>query len=132
MERNVTDAPSHRSEVVPYIAADELARRLDGADRPVLVEFSVPAGCYHCDAMRGQVEMLAERLAGRVEVCRVNLNHERMLTSQLGIGVCPTYVAFWKGKEAFRASYPTSGDLLNARVEEVISHLDSLNGFTSR
>ena len=108
-------------EAVPYVTAKELSESISSAKSPILVEFSVPTGCYRCDQMRQQIDMLAKNSAGRLQVCRVNLTYERSLATQFGISVCPTYVVFDAGKEVFRQSYPTSGDLLLAELNGVLA-----------
>lgn len=105
--------------VAPYITANEFSLRVSNAELPVLVEFSVPAGCYRCDQMRGPIVKITKDLECRVDVCRLDLNFERDLVTQLGIRACPTYVAFDQGKEVFRVAYPTSGEMLAARLEEI-------------
>jgi thioredoxin 1 len=104
----------------PYVTVDELQSLLDGSTEVVLVEFGVEIGCYRCDELRPQIEQLAEQFAGRATVRRINLHRERPLAAQLGVAVCPTYVAFVAGREAFRTTYPTSGDLIKAQLNRVL------------
>lgn len=108
-------------ESIAYVSATELKTLLSDQMQPVLVEFCVPVGCHRCDKIRQQVDLLAESREGHVKVCRVNLNYERPLANQLGISVCPTYVVFHEGKEAFRISYPTSSDMLDAQLDDLLS-----------
>jgi len=106
-------------ESVPYVGAKEFSRRVSSARLPLLVEFSVPSGCYRCDQMRSQFEKIGTDVEGKIDVCRLDLNFERDLVAQLGIKVCPTYVAFDQGQEVFRVAYPTSGEMLAAKLEEI-------------
>ncbi|QDS99264.1 thioredoxin family protein [Adhaeretor mobilis] len=115
---SVTSAASENDAPLSYLTANEFTQILRTSSQPVLVEFSVPAGCHRCEEMRPQLQTLATQLSGRAEVCSVNFNNERQVVTKLGIIVCPTYVAFENGKELFRMSHPTSGDLLLARLEE--------------
>lgn len=104
---------------VPYITAKEFSQRLSSAGLPMLVEFSVPAGCYRCDQMSSQIENISTDVEGKVDVYRLNLKFECDLVAQLGIKVCPTYVAFDHGKEVFRVAHPTSGAMLAAKLEKI-------------
>jgi thioredoxin-like negative regulator of GroEL len=103
-----------------YVSADELQSVLAASSRPVFVEFGVEIGCTRCDELRPQVERLAEQFADRAIVRRVNLHQARPLAAKLGVTVCPTYIAYVDGQEQFRASYPTSGDLLAAQLGDVL------------
>ena len=109
------------SDTAPFVSAKDFSERVSNSQVPLLVEFSVPVGCYRCDQMRSQFEQISSELDGRVDVCRLNLNFERDLVAQLGIKVCPTYVAFDQGKEVFRVAFPTSGEMLLARLDEIAS-----------
>ncbi len=118
---SVSTQAALETDLVPYVTSQEFTKLLNNSSRPVLAEFSVPIGCARCDKMRPQIESLVTDLNGRAEVCRLNLNYERQLVNQLGITVCPTYVAFADGQELFRISDPTSGDMLMARLEDAAS-----------
>lgn len=117
--------PSHSSRQnsdensVPYYTARELKTALAEHTNPVLVEFSVPVGCSRCDTMRPQVNELADYKPNDIEVLRVNFNHDRVLANQLGVTVCPTYIAFEDGQELFRIAYPTSGDLIASELQRI-------------
>jgi thioredoxin-like negative regulator of GroEL len=100
-----------------YVAAADLRRLLRESPVPVLVEFGVMAGCARCDAMRSPVEELAQELGDAVQVRRVNFNYEKDLVRELGLAICPTYVAFRQGEERFRVSYPTS----SAQLRELLA-----------
>ena len=108
-------------ESIDYVSTAELNTLLSEQSRPVLVEFCVPVGCHRCDKIRQQIDLLAESRKGLMEVYRVNLNYERSLVIQLGISVCPTYVVFHEGKEAFRISYPTSSDMLDSQLDDLLA-----------
>jgi thioredoxin-like negative regulator of GroEL len=118
MEAGATHPPA-----VPYIGAAELTNMLNSDDRLLLVEFCVPRGCFRCDEMRAQIDRLASD--ERIVVRRVDFNQHPELTSRLGVSVCPSYVAFHQGQEQFRAAYPTSADLIVAKLAESLSGADS-------
>ena len=67
--------------------------------------------------MRSPVEELAQELGAAVQVRRVNFNYEKDLVRELGLTICPTYVAFHQGTEQFRVSYPTS----DAQLRELLA-----------
>ncbi|MBL9161601.1 MAG: thioredoxin family protein [Planctomycetaceae bacterium] len=104
-----------------YVAAADFQQLLDSSAEPILVEFGVETGCARCDELRPQVERLADQFSGKAKVRRINLNAERGLAAQLGVTICPTYITFVDGQEAFRTSYPTSGDLIASQLDDSIN-----------
>lgn len=117
-----SDRSSARDSIdttLPYLSARELHDRLAKQDGPVLVEFCVPSGCARCETMRSQVNELAQGKAKEVAVLRVDFTLDRALANQLGVTVCPSYLAFDGGQELFRISYPTSGDLLASALDRL-------------
>lgn len=110
-----------RPAAAAYVAVADFKQLLESSTEPILVEFGVETGCARCDELRPQLEWLADQFAGKAKVRRVNLNAERALAAQLGVTTCPTYIAFVDGEEAFRTSYPTSGDLIASQLDESLS-----------
>jgi thioredoxin 1 len=104
-----------------YVAAVDFKQLLHSSAEPILVEFGVETGCARCDELRPQVERLADQFSGRAKVRRINLNAERALATQLGVTICPTYIAFIDGQEAFRISYPTSADLIASQLDDSVN-----------
>lgn len=110
-----------RPAAAAYVPAANFKQLLTSSAEPVLVEFGVETGCARCDELRSQVERLADQFSGRAKVRRINLNAERALAAEMGVTICPTYIAFVEGQEVFRISYPTSGDLITSQLEDSIN-----------
>ena len=72
------------------------------ADRPVLVEFW-GSWCPPCKMMEPVLEALAERLAGRVKICKLNVDQHPNFRSAYGISGVPTFVVFDRGQTVRRA-----------------------------
>jgi thioredoxin-like negative regulator of GroEL len=70
--------------------------------------------------MRNPIEQLANTERERLSIRRVDFNKHASLARQLGVSVCPSYIAFHKGKEVFRAAYPTSSDLIAAGLDAAL------------
>lgn len=104
-----------------YVAAVDFRQLLNSSAEPILVEFGVETGCARCDELRPQVEELADQFSGRALVRRINLNAERAFAAEMGVTICPTYIAFVDGQEAFRTSYPTSGDMIASQLDDSIN-----------
>lgn len=106
---------------VPAVMASELSALVQSSDKPVLVEFSVMAGCFRCDGMRPQLRQLADDVKDDVHVVRMDFNANQSLAASLGATVCPSYVLFSNGQPAWVQSYPTSSGLLSSRLAAELS-----------
>jgi thioredoxin 1 len=73
-----------------------------GASDPVLVEFW-GSWCPPCKMMEPVLEALAERLAGRVKVCKLNIDQYPAFRSTYQIMGVPTFIVFDGGKPVRRA-----------------------------
>ncbi len=73
-----------------------------GASDPVLVEFW-GSWCPPCKMMEPVLETLAERLAGRIKVCKLNIDQYPAFRSTYHIMGVPTFIVFDGGKPVRRA-----------------------------
>ena len=67
------------------------------SDLPVLVDFWA-SWCAPCRMMSPVIEELAKDYAGRVKVCKVNVDQEPSLAQQCKISGIPTVMVFESGK----------------------------------
>ena len=67
------------------------------SDLPVLVDFWA-SWCAPCRMMSPVIEELAKDYAGRVKVCKVNVDQEPSLAQQYKISGIPTVMVFESGK----------------------------------
>ncbi|MBA4700800.1 MAG: conjugal transfer protein TraF [Ruminococcus sp.] len=78
---------------------------------PVLVEFYA-AWCRKCAMMESILDELADEYDGRVKVCQINIDDNKALAAEIGIGVVPTFVVFKWGKPVAAASGILSKNVL--------------------
>ena len=69
------------------------------ADKPVLIDFWAP-WCGPCKMLGPVIEEVADEVASRAKVCKVNIDEEPALASRFGISSIPTIMVFRGGKVA--------------------------------
>ncbi|MEM7454863.1 MAG: thioredoxin domain-containing protein [Planctomycetota bacterium] len=99
---------------LPEVSGAELASYVADSQRPVLVEFGVDYNCGRCESMKPDVLQLAEKYKTGASVVRVNFTANVDLVTELGGNVCPTYVLYNQGEPVMVRSHPTSYDLLES------------------
>ncbi|HIV87086.1 MAG TPA: thioredoxin [Candidatus Pygmaiobacter gallistercoris] len=73
-----------------------------GSDKPVLVDFWA-SWCGPCKMMSPVIDQLAEELAGKVTVGKINVDEQQELAVRYGVMSIPTVVLFRGGKEDKRS-----------------------------
>lgn len=106
------------TQTLPFMTSEELAEALAEQTDVLLVEFCVPSGCFRCDKMRESIRELASNERKGLAVYRVDIRQQPAVAWELGVTVCPSYIAFRDGEEVFRATYPTSAELIMSGLEE--------------
>lgn len=67
------------------------------AETPVLVDFWA-TWCGPCQMLAPTVSAIAEKYAGKVKVCKVDIDENIPLAEKYGIEVIPTLILFEKGE----------------------------------
>ena len=85
------------------------------SDIPVLVDFWA-TWCGPCRMLAPTVSAVAEKYAGKVKVCKVDIDENIPLAEKYGIEVIPTLVVFNGGKEKARKM----GLISQAEIESLL------------
>lgn len=85
------------SENILSFRKDNFDEEVLGSDIPVLVDFWAP-WCNPCKMLAPIVEQIADEMAGKIKVGKVNVDEEGMLSVEYGIMNIPTLIFIKKGK----------------------------------
>jgi thioredoxin 2 len=98
------------------VSADELARVVEAAPVPVLVDFWAP-WCGPCRMAAPIVDRIAREAAGRLLVVKLNSDDYPDASRSARVQGIPTFVIFRDGKEIARQTGLPSGAALKSWVE---------------
>lgn len=89
------------------------------SDIPVLVDFYAD-WCGPCKMLAPTVDKMAEVYAGKIKVCKVNVDDAYPVAATFGIQSIPTLIVFQDGKVANKSIGLCSEDELRAMLDAVL------------
>lgn len=89
------------------------------SDLPVIVDFWA-TWCGPCNEVLPIVEALSEEFAGKVKVCKVNVDDNPELTAKFRVMTIPTLITFNKGEKLAEKVYPRNREEILALLGEEI------------
>lgn len=104
------------SENIIQIEADNWQSEVLQSSIPVLTDFWAP-WCGPCKAIAPILEELAEEMAGKVKVAKVNVDENPNLAQQFGIRAIPTLLIFKDGVVQEQMTGMMSKPDLSAKLE---------------
>ena len=113
-------APATFGPPLTEIPGDELKEYVATSEKPVLVEFGVDFNCGRCESMKPDMVQFAQKYKEDAHIVRVDFTNNVDLVSEYGGTVCPTYVLFDDGRPVLVESHPTSVDLLESALVQLI------------
>jgi len=88
--------------------------------RPTLVEVWAPA-CSSCKAMEPDLQQVAQRFDGSVDLIQLNATTDREAVGAMGVMGTPTIIGYREGEEVFRHIGRRSG----GELEQLFAALDA-------
>ncbi|MBR2743250.1 MAG: thioredoxin [Clostridia bacterium] len=85
------------SEKIINLTADAFDEQVINSATPVLVDFWA-SWCGPCKMIAPEVDKLAENYAGRLKVCKVNVDDEPSLAAEYMVMSIPTLILFKDGE----------------------------------
>ena len=85
------------SEHIQHITDAEWDEKVLGAEKPVLVDYWAE-WCGPCKMIAPILEEIAEEYAGRVEVCKLDIDANQEIPPKYGIRGIPTLMLFRNGE----------------------------------
>jgi len=79
------------------VGSDNFDSEVMKADTPVLVDFWAP-WCGYCHMIAPHLEELAKAHAGKVKVCKINVDEAQDIATRLTVMSLPTVMLFSAGK----------------------------------
>lgn len=95
---------------------DTFSGVISSSDQPVLVDFWAP-WCGPCKAITPVLEELAEEMAGKVKICKVNVDDNGELAGQYGVRAIPNLIIFKNGEVVEQIVGMTSKEDLSSKLE---------------
>jgi thioredoxin 1 len=89
------------SERIPEVTAESFDEAVLRSAEPVLVDFWAP-WCGPCLAVAPVLEELAEELAGRVRIVKLDIDQHAAIATRYAVTSIPTFILFKGGELADR------------------------------
>ncbi|MHC4242077.1 MAG: thioredoxin [Planctomycetota bacterium] len=89
------------------------------SDIPVLVDFWA-TWCGPCWVMAPVLEEIADQYAGKIKVCKLDVDYEPQATAKYGIRYIPTLILFKDGQEIRRWVGVTDKDKITAAIDALL------------
>ena len=108
------------SDAAKEVTDDTFEAQVLKSELPVLVDLWAP-WCGPCRAVTPLIEQLAQDNAGKLRVCKVNVDESPETAAKLGVSAIPTVVVYKDGEE--QQELRMVGVQSKARYQEAVDKL---------
>jgi len=116
---------------IPHLTTNDFLSRVGGAELPVLVQFDA-VWCAFCRKLQPLLDELRETKMGKIEVYKVDADHEGDLMRSYEVGTLPTLIMFYDGRIIGRSDGSLSKAELKDWVEAVEDDVKSMKSRQSK
>lgn len=100
-----------------FVTVNDFETEVLGASLPVLVDFYAD-WCGPCKMMSPVVDALAEQLAGKVKICKCDVDENGAIAEKYGIMNIPAFIIFKDGQAVSQQVGAVSPDEFKKWIEE--------------
>jgi thioredoxin 1 len=116
---NVWSFSTRPPEGIITLTDDTFDEIVLNSDIPVLVDFWA-TWCGPCWVMAPVLEEIADQYAGKIKVCKLDVDYEPQATAKYGIRYIPTLILFKDGQEIRRWVGVTDKDKITAAIDALL------------
>lgn len=113
-------AEQKRRKKMLEVTKENFEKEVSQSSKPVLVDFWAP-WCMPCKILAPTVEKLAQDLAGKIKVAKLNVDEAPEIATELSIMNIPTLILFKNGKEISRMIGVNSKEAIAAKINSILT-----------
>jgi len=102
------------------ITDDTFEKEIKNSEIPAIVDFWAE-WCAPCKVIASLIDDVAEEFKDKIKVCKINIDDNIRIATDLAVMNIPALVFFKDGKEAFRLTGTISKNQLRKKISELLN-----------